>query len=701
MSHGKTALSLMMVLALPSAAQALGLGEIHLDSALNEPLAADIDIVGATAEDLAGITASIANRETFAHFGVDRPAYLSTVAFKISRDRTGRVVLAIRTTDACTDPVLDMLVDVRWGGGELIRHYTLLLDPPGFHSATPVAEAFVGAAASYTVPVSVLPAVSTAPIQNPNAPVEAAPAAAKASTRAGEPAARKTVRVGAKATLRGVAWRVGARSDADLNRMMIAIFRANPNAFEGNINRLRRGALLTIPFTTEILAISVANANREVRAQMQAWRASTPGRSLTKSVAPAVAAAASSIRESAVPAGSAASAETAPAAVASAARSAEPAAAADMTRDPNIQQPGSGLEKSPDPFDHEHEASLGAQAQLTPAENAPAADAPVQSNSGGGLGSKIAAILALAAAAFGSYAWRRRRALQSPLSPVEPKLRDLAHVQAAAQVAVRVSLAPRTPVPMQPHDVPHPTHAVRNALAVNAETGERQWVADALGRRGNSPEIESGKAANPNDAINLETLELSYLLQESGGGLDDTVEYRDRDKTAKLPVPPTLGADDPTVEMTPVATACGGVIPAATTQTLGVRDNATTATRLEFDLLDPEVTVQHVQMPSALHENVGFKERRTSLVEALKSAMEREPHRRDLRMKLLETYFAAAATNRQGFLDMVQKIANERASLNEGEWDKIAWMGRQIASDDDLFAPSAAQPDEEDLANCA
>jgi hypothetical protein len=236
---------------------------------------------------------------------------------------------------------------------------------------------------------------------------------------------------------------------------------------------------------------------------------------------------------------------------------------------------------------------------------------------------------------------------------------------------------------------------------VNAETGERQWVADALGRRGNSPEIESGKAANPNDAINLETLELSYLLQESGGGLDDTVEYRDRDKTAKLPVPPTLGADDPTVEMTPVATACGGVIPAATTQTLGVRDNATTATRLEFDLLDPEVTVQHVQMPSALHENVGFKERRTSLVEALKSAMEREPHRRDLRMKLLETYFAAAATNRQGFLDMVQKIANERASLNEGEWDKIAWMGRQIASDDDLFAPSAAQPDEEDLANCA
>jgi hypothetical protein len=125
------------------------------------------------------------------------------------------------------------------------------------------------------------------------------------------------------------------------------------------------------------------------------------------------------------------------------------------------------------------------------------------------------------------------------------------------------------------------------------------------------------------------------------------------------------------------------------------------ATTLDNNLLDLDVKMQHVQMPSALHENVGFKERRTNLVDVLKSAVEREPHRRDLRMKLLETYYAAAATNRQGFLDIVQKIAHERASLNEGEWDKIAWMGRQIALDDDLFAPVAAQPDEEDLANCA
>ena len=77
MSHGKMAMMLMTALALPRAAGALGLGEIHVESALNEPLAAEIDIVGATDEDLSGITAAIANRDTFVRYGVERPAFLS------------------------------------------------------------------------------------------------------------------------------------------------------------------------------------------------------------------------------------------------------------------------------------------------------------------------------------------------------------------------------------------------------------------------------------------------------------------------------------------------------------------------------------------------------------------------------------------------------------------------------------------------
>src|ERR1700731_2371429 len=141
MSRGQNPLVLMMALSLPGAAQALGLGEIHVNSALNEPLAADIEIVGATAEELSSLTASIANRDTFLRFGAERPAFLASATFKVSHDLKGRPVLVIRSTDSFTEPVVNLLVDLRWHNGEVIRQYSLLLDPSGFPAATQVAAA--------------------------------------------------------------------------------------------------------------------------------------------------------------------------------------------------------------------------------------------------------------------------------------------------------------------------------------------------------------------------------------------------------------------------------------------------------------------------------------------------------------------------------------------------------------------------------
>src|SRR3984885_9509251 len=255
MSRGQNPLVLMMALSLPGAAHALGLGEIHVNSALNEPLAADIEILGATAEELSSLTASVANRDTFLRFRAERPAFLASATFKVSHDVKGKPVLLIRSTDSFTEPVVNLLVDLRWHNGEVIRQYSLLLDPAGFPAATQVA------AASPVVP----PASLALP----------APAAAVTTSLAANTTRTTThVKIGAKATLRGVAWRVGARSDSDLKKTMLAIFRANPNAFEGNINRLRRGAVLTIPSAADISAISKEDASREIQAQMTAWRVS-------------------------------------------------------------------------------------------------------------------------------------------------------------------------------------------------------------------------------------------------------------------------------------------------------------------------------------------------------------------------------------------------------------------------------------------
>jgi hypothetical protein len=124
-------------------------------------------------------------------------------------------------------------------------------------------------------------------------------------------------------------------------------------------------------------------------------------------------------------------------------------------------------------------------------------------------------------------------------------------------------------------------------------------------------------------------------------------------------------------------------------------------TNLDYNLMDLDLTAQHVQMPSVLHERVVANERRTNLVDVLKRAVEREPDRRDLRMKLLETYYAAAAANRQAFLEVVQKLARDRDRLGEGEWDKIAVMGKQIAADTALFSTDSQSEDDNQLADCA
>src|SRR5882724_1511349 len=112
MSSGKNPLALMVALSVPGAAHALGLGDIHIDSALNERLAAEIDIVGATPFELTELKASLANRETFHRNGADRPAFLSSATFKVTQDAEGRPVLAVRSTEGFTDPVVSLLVDV-------------------------------------------------------------------------------------------------------------------------------------------------------------------------------------------------------------------------------------------------------------------------------------------------------------------------------------------------------------------------------------------------------------------------------------------------------------------------------------------------------------------------------------------------------------------------------------------------------------
>lgn len=124
-----------VLLLFPGSAFALGLGEVKLNSALNQPLNAEIALVAAAPDEVESLRASLASRETFARYGLDRPAFLSNLSLKAGKSASGEPVIVLRSNEAITEPFVTVLVEVSWNRGRLLREYTLLLDPPVFRDA--------------------------------------------------------------------------------------------------------------------------------------------------------------------------------------------------------------------------------------------------------------------------------------------------------------------------------------------------------------------------------------------------------------------------------------------------------------------------------------------------------------------------------------------------------------------------------------
>ncbi len=126
-------ISLAFIVLLSSNVWALGLGEIRLESALNEPLRAQIELLSAVPEELDNLEITLASSDTFDRYGLDRPSYLQGLQFKIIR--SGRVdgnYVELHSSSPITEPFLTFLVEANWPRGRLLREYTVLLDPPTF-----------------------------------------------------------------------------------------------------------------------------------------------------------------------------------------------------------------------------------------------------------------------------------------------------------------------------------------------------------------------------------------------------------------------------------------------------------------------------------------------------------------------------------------------------------------------------------------
>ena len=226
-------------------AQALALGRLSVQSALGEPLRAEIDVPDINADEASSLKVNVASAEAFRAAGMDFNAALVGVQLSLQRRADGRAFLRLNSDKAVLDPFVDVIIEATWSSGRVVRDYTLLLDPPSLRKPAPVAEvqpvaapvapAAVAAAPPVVTPDRSVPAANgarTSPVAPPVAPTVAP---AKAPVAAAAAQARATgsviVKPGETATL--IANRIKTDGLA-LDQVLIGMLRANPSAFIGN-----------------------------------------------------------------------------------------------------------------------------------------------------------------------------------------------------------------------------------------------------------------------------------------------------------------------------------------------------------------------------------------------------------------------------------------------------------------------------------
>ena len=243
----KASLIATAIAMLPLGSDAAGLGSIHVFSGIGQPLRAEVEL-NASNEELQSLSARVAPPEAFRQASLQYTAAMSALRFSVER-RGSRSVVKIISDRPFNEPFVDLLIELNWASGRLLREYTFLLDPVPAGAPAPAVGRGVA-------PVA-------APLAAPAAPVQRrAPAAGQASATGGE---RHEIRKGD--TLHRIA-EANRPEGASLDQMLIALFRENPDAFDGNnINRLRTGSIVTVPSDARVREIDPGQARREVQAQ--------------------------------------------------------------------------------------------------------------------------------------------------------------------------------------------------------------------------------------------------------------------------------------------------------------------------------------------------------------------------------------------------------------------------------------------------
>ena len=251
-----------------SNASALSLGRITVQSALGEPLRAEIDIPEINAEEAGSLKAAVAQPSAFQAAGLEYNPAMGSLKTSLQTRANGRAYIRLTSDRAINEPFVDMILEATWASGRIVRDYTMLFDPAPLKKAVPAAQVPVQAPTQVQTP-----AATPSPARTP-APQPIATAPIKPETRPAErPAAPKPVersqkiKVKSGDTASGIAAKI-MPANVSLDQMLVAMLRANPDAFiRDNVNRMKAGAVLEVPSEAQASATSEAEASQIIVAQ--------------------------------------------------------------------------------------------------------------------------------------------------------------------------------------------------------------------------------------------------------------------------------------------------------------------------------------------------------------------------------------------------------------------------------------------------
>jgi len=649
------------LLAAPVGTWALGLGEIELQSALNQPFRAQITLVSPTPEDIQGLSVTLANAATFDRYGLDRPAFLTDFDFRVGRDSAGRDVILVSSLRSVAEPFVTLLVEASWPSGRSLREYTVLLDPP-LLLPEPAVPAPVQPAQSRAPEPSVAGGEirRPAPVPEPSAtPAPAAPAATAPTPPVRAPVSTSPAAISAAPvspggtygpvqrleTLWGIAERLRP-GNVTMNQMMVAVYQANPQAFDNNMNLLRRGAILRIPELTELQSVSASDATAEFRRQLDVWQGASEQQARLRLVTPPDESVAITTRGG----------QAAPAA--------SNAAELDGLRN-QVDTLQSDLAESRRLLELRNQELLELQNRLSESA-APAVTEPVPPVPAADPGVDLES--------------EQLFTDELPAEPVE---------QAEPEAAPVTPVQPATTVPAVTTS-PEPSllsRLIGLATSPTALMGLGVGVlllAALLFMRRRREEVEdvTGRWEALEAEAEVDDQEIAETTRiRSQGRADDlvVVEQRGDSEDAADALLEASAEDDDFGAFTGTGTAAMAEEPEASDETLSSQ------TVINLDQADP-IAEADFHMAYGLYDQAA---------ELVAKALEVNPESRSLKLKLLEVFFVWG--NKESFLDAAQSLRQEMGAQPSADWDKVIIMGKQICPDDALFADATAAAGEVDL----